>query len=166
MEYATARRLEILHGDLGTVARATMGQGCSDFEGGEHGSSVTIDERDHGVADRSRHHHTFSRCTSLQQGGKRRGPEWAELPERRPAEERGVDREERILGGCPNEGNRPIFNRREERILLRPREPVHFVEEHNGSGAVLAEAAFCLVNRRTDVLHPCGDRREGNEVLP
>ncbi len=93
------------------------------------------------------------------------GRQRLEPPEGRPRQQRGVDLEEGVLGGGPDEHHQPLLDRGQQGVLLGAVEPVHLVEEQDGPPALLAEEAPGAVDDLPHVLHPGAHRRQGDEPL-
>ena len=79
--------------------------------------------------------------------------ERVEAEERRPAEQRRVHLEERVLGGGADQRDEAALDAGEERVLLRLVEAVHLVEEEDRALAALAEAVPGALERVAHVLH-------------
>ena len=90
----------------------------------------------------------------------RRPIERFEPEQRRTAAQRRVDLEERVLGRRADERQRAVFDRRQERVLLRLGEAVDLVEEQDRALSALAEAVAGVLDGRPDVLHAGVHRRE------
>ena len=79
--------------------------------------------------------------------------ERVEAEERRPAEQRRVHLEERVLGGGADERDEPALHAGEQRVLLRLVEAVHLVEEEDRALAALAEPVAGALEGVAHVLH-------------
>src|SRR5260370_42228386 len=64
--------------------------------------------------------------------------QWLQHIDAATREQRGVDFEGRILCGCADQANAAFLDVREEGILLRFVEAVNFVDEDDGTRAILA----------------------------
>ena len=76
----------------------------------------------------------------------------------RATQQSAIDGEERIAGGCPDQGNRAGFYVWQQSVLLRAVESVDFVDEQDGSGP--CDAQFCLrpFERLTQFFDSAGNR--------
>ncbi len=82
----------------------------------------------------------------------------------RARQQRAVHFERRVLGGCADEGDQPLLDERQERILLRLVEAVHLVHEQDGVAAVLLQRELGLRDRLADILHAGQHRRQRHEI--
>ena len=83
--------------------------------------------------------------------------------QQRAGQQRGDDREARVLRGRGDQGDQPVLHRRQQHVLLGLGEPVHLVDEQHGlpTGPQVAPR---LVQHRPDVLDPGGDRGDLDEL--
>ena len=143
---------------LGGWARAA-GDRDRDLEAGEHVAAVAV-----GVAGQVLEGVRLGGGALGLEAALEEGPggvlvERVEAEERRPAEQRRVHLEERVLGGGPDEGDQPALDAREQRVLLRLVEAVHLVEEEDRALAALAEPVAGALEGVADVLHAGARRR-------
>src|SRR3954452_23165431 len=102
---------------------------------------------------------------ALQEGAQLVGGERLQAEEGGAREQRTGEREERILRRRADENEQPFFNVGQQRVLLGTTEPVHLVEEQDGSTALLPEASTSTLGGFAHVLHAGGDRRQRLEGL-
>ncbi|EXI76543.1 MAG: hypothetical protein AW07_00491 [Candidatus Accumulibacter sp. SK-11] len=84
--------------------------------------------------------------------------------DRRPREQRRVEFERRILGRRTDERQQPTLDVRQEGILLRLVETMHFIDEEDRPPATAGTADFGASDRLTDVPDAGKNRRESDEV--
>ena len=82
----------------------------------------------------------------------------------RPTDEGGVDFEERVLRGCPDQGQHALLDRGQQGVLLRLVEPMDLVEEEDGPPALLHHPGAGAVDDLTHVPHARRHRRQGDEL--
>ncbi|MNM93562.1 hypothetical protein D3C81_1059400 [compost metagenome] len=75
-----------------------------------------------------------------------------------------IEFERGVFGGRADENQRAIFNVRQERILLRLVEAMHFVDEQNRAPTVLRGLLLGDFHRLTDLLYPGQHRRHRFEM--
>ena len=90
--------------------------------------------------------------------------ERVEPEHRRPADERGVDLEERVLRGRPDEGEHALLDRGQQGVLLRLVEPMDLIEEEDGAPPLLRHPGAGPVDDLPHVAHPRRHRRQGDEL--
>jgi hypothetical protein len=78
--------------------------------------------------------------------------EGGELEDLAAADQRGVDGEEGVFGGCADEEDQAVFHVGEQDVLLGAVEAVDLVEEEDGALAVEAEAFLGGVEDGADFL--------------
>ena len=86
--------------------------------------------------------------------------EGLEAPQRRPAQQGRVDREEGILGGGADQDDQPVLHRGQQGVLLATVEAVDLVDEEDGAPTVLAERRRASSMACAHVGHPGADRRQ------
>ena len=89
-----------------------------------------------------------------------------EAPHPHPRQERGIHLEVGVLGRRADEGDRPVLDVWQQRVLLGLVEAVDLVEEQDGAGAVEGEAVLRLGDGRADLDDARHDRRQRDEVRP
>eukprot|EP01132_Coremiostelium_polycephalum_P018947 gene18947-biopygen10297 len=82
----------------------------------------------------------------------------------RPGQQGIVQFKRRVFGGGTNKDQRAVFDIRQERILLRLVEAMHFVDEQDGALAVLPGLLLGDFHRLADLLDPGQHRRDRLEV--
>src|SRR5277367_3676474 len=78
-------------------------------------------------------------------------------------EQRSVDFERRIFGGSADQANAAFFDMGEKGILLRLVEAMNFIDENDGSGAVLASAVG-VAHDLLDLLDPDHHGGKSDEI--
>ena len=78
----------------------------------------------------------------------------------RPRQQRGVELERRVFGGRAHQHHGAVFHDRQERVLLRPVEAMHLVDEQQRTLAGLAPGA-----RGIEHLFQVGDAGEHRRYL-
>ena len=73
------------------------------------------------------------------------------------------DFEGRILRCCPDKRDHALFHGSEQRVLLRLREAMNFVDEKYGVVLVEETTGACLLDNIAHILHPAGHRAESIE---
>ena len=82
----------------------------------------------------------------------------------RARQQRAVHLERGVFGGGADEGDQTLFDERQERILLRLVEAVHFVHEQDGVTAALLQHELRLRNGFADILHAGQHRGQRHEL--
>jgi hypothetical protein len=77
----------------------------------------------------------------------------------RPRQQRGVELERGIFGGCADQHHGAVFHDREKRILLRAIEAVHLIDEQQSALADLAPGAGGI-ERLLQISDPGKHRRQ------
>ncbi len=90
--------------------------------------------------------------------------QWLQHIDLRARQQRAVHLERRVLGGGADEGDQSLLDERQERILLRLVEAVHFVDEQDGMAAMLLQHQLRLRNRLADVLDAGQHRGQRHEL--
>ena len=101
----------------------------------------------------------------LEQGAGGVVVERVEAEQRRPAEQRRVHLEERVLGGGADQRDEPALDAGEQGVLLRLVEAVHLVEEQDRALAPLAEPVPGPLEGVAHVLHAGAHRAQLLEGL-
>ncbi len=74
------------------------------------------------------------------------------------AQERRINREERILRRCPNQNDSAFFNVRQENVLLRAIEPVQFIDKQDRAPAGVGEFSAGLLQHIANLFDAGGHR--------
>jgi len=81
-------------------------------------------------------------------------------------EQRTHHLERRVLGGGADEHEQTRFHVRQEGVLLRLVEAVHFIDEHHRGPPAGRQRGLRALHRLADVLDPAQHRRDGDEGQP
>ena len=86
-----------------------------------------------------------------------------ELEQQAARQQRRDHREERVLRGGGHEGDPPVLDAGQQRVLLRLAEPMDLVDEQHGLAAAVREVAAGAFDRRPHLLDARGDRGDLHE---
>ena len=101
----------------------------------------------------------------FQEAPQRLGPQGLQSEQGGTRQQRGVDLEERVLGGGPDEHQQSGLHRRQEGVLLGLVEPMDLVEEQDGAHIAFTQTGFRRSHQFPDVLHAGVDGREFSKLL-
>ena len=136
LEPGVAGPLHVLQRD-----RAVAGQGQGHLQGGEHRPGVAVGQAHQGGHRLRLGRRPLGRQAPGHHLGQLVVGQRLEPPQGRAGQQRGVDLEERVLGGGPDQHQQALLHRGEEGVLLGAVEPVDLVEEEDGAPPLLARAA-------------------------
>ena len=142
---------------------AVGGDGHRDFECRERGAAVAVGQRDE-VIDRVLVRLRLLALERVHEDAEVVFTQRLEPKDGRPADERRVDFEERILRRRADQGEDPRFDGREQRVLLGLVEPMHLVKKEDGAAATIGEPAPCSLDHFAHVLDARGHRRQRDEL--